>query len=49
MQCCEVPSRLIARVPSQPNIPEESCWPDDVYALFWYCPECKSIITHNEV
>jgi hypothetical protein len=49
MQCCDTPSRLLARFPSQPNIWQESCWPEDVYGLFWYCPKCKSIITHNEV
>jgi hypothetical protein len=39
---------LIASVPCYP-LPDLRIWSDDfVFALFWYCRPCKSIITHNE-
>ena len=40
--------RLIASVPSRP-MPGLNIWDNDfVFVLFWFCPSCKLIYTHNE-
>ena len=47
--CSTGEPRLFASVPSQP-LPGLDLWGgnDFVFALFWYCPDCKAITTHNE-
>ena len=46
--CAEENLRLIASIPGRP-IPELKIWEDDyISVLFWFCPDCKAINTHNE-